>query len=142
MFKKIKEFFRKAWDWVEALWEKHDDMIEQMVAAVLPMVIDVAFRPELSGEEKKKAIVDAIIDNAEVAASTISKSVLNEAIEVAAARYNIQIGQLTAERMDASLDAAVKASRDFANKTLKITGEEAEAVGLNAAVILSNEDVE
>jgi len=141
MFKKIKEFFRKAWDWIEALWEKHDDMIEQMVAAVLPMVIDVAFRADLTGEQKKKAIVDAIVDNAQLAAGVVSHSMLNEAIEVAAARYNIQIGQLTADKMDASLDAALKASRDFANKTLKISGEEAEAVGINAAINLSNEDV-
>jgi hypothetical protein len=141
MFKKIKEFFRKAWDWVEALWDKHDDAIEEMVAAVLPMVIDVAFRSDLKGDEKKKAIVDAIVDNAQVAAHTVSHSLLNEAVEVAAARYNIQIGQLTAAKMDASLDAALKASRDFANKKLQITGQEAEEAGINAAIHLSNEDV-
>lgn len=141
MWKKIKDFFRKAWDWIEALWEKHDDMLEEMVSAVLPMVIDVAFRSDLTGEQKKKAIVDAIVDNAEVAAATVSHSMLNEAIEVAAARYNIQIGKLTADRMDASRDAALKAARDFANKKLKIEGKEAEEAGINAAVTLSNEDV-
>ncbi len=84
MWKKIKEFFEKAWKWIEALWEKHDEVLEEMVSAILPMVIDVAFRNDLSGEEKKKAIVDAIVDNAEGAADTISSSMLNEAIEVAA----------------------------------------------------------
>jgi hypothetical protein len=141
MFKKIKDFFRKAWDWIEALWDKHDEMLEEMVKSVLPMVINVAFRSDLSGEEKKNAIVDAIVDNAEVAAETISKSVLNEAIEVAAARYNIQIGQLTAEKMDAALEAALKASRDFANKKLTITGQEAEEAGIKPVVVLDNEDV-
>lgn len=141
MFKKIKEFFRKAWDWIEALWEKHDETLEQMVSAILPMVIDVAFRSDLSGEQKKKAIVDAIVDNAQVAAHEVSHSLLNEAVEVAAARYNIQIGQLTADKMDASLDAALKASRDFANKQLKISGQEAEEAGVSAALHLSNKDV-
>lgn len=148
MLKKIKDFFRKAWDWIEALWDKHDEMLEEMVAAVLPMVIDVAFRPDLSGDQKKKAIVDAIVDNAHVAVDHVSHSILNEAVEVAAARYNIQIGQLTVDRMQASRDAAVKAARDFANKELKITGTEAEAAGIEPVkpkpedtVVLTNEDV-
>jgi len=142
MFGKIKNFFQKAWEWVEALWEKHDDMIEEMVTAVLPMVIDVAFRTDLSGEQKKKAIVDAIVDNAQVAAANVSHSLLNEAIEVAATRYNIQIGKLTLDKMEASRAAALKAARDFANKKLQIHGKEAEQASVNAAVVLTNADVD
>lgn len=142
MFSKIKNFFQKAWEWVEALWEKHDDMIEEMVTAVLPMVIDTAFRTDLSGEQKKKAIVDAIIDNAQVSAANVSHSLLNEAIEVAATRYNIQIGKLTLDKMEASRAAALKAARDFANKKLQISGKEAEAAGVNAAIVLTNADVD
>jgi hypothetical protein len=138
MWKKITEFFRKAWNWIEALWEKHDEVLEEMVSAVLPMVINVAFRNDLSGEDKKKAIIDAIVDGAEVAAEEISTSMLNEAIEIAANRYNIQIGKLTVEKMDAAKDAALKAGRDFADKKLKITGTEAEEAGVS----LSNADVE
>ena len=130
MWKKLKEYFSKAWKWIEAVWEKHDDMLEEMVSAILPMVIDVTFRNDLSGEEKRKAIVDAIVDNAEVAADKISHSVLNEAVEIAANRYNIQIGKTTVDEMDAALDAAIKASRDFTNKTLKIVGDEAESAGI------------
>ena len=144
MLKKIKEFFRRAWDWIEALWDRHDEMLEEMVKAVLPMVINVAFDKELTGEQKKKAIVDTVVDNAEVAANLISRSVLNEAVEIAAARYNIQIGQLTIERMDAAREAALKAARDFANQKLEITGEEAEDAGIitPTPVTLTNEDVE
>jgi len=138
MWKKITEFFRKAFTWIEAVWEKHDELLEEMVSSVLPMVIDVAFRNDLSGEEKKKAIIDAVVDGAEVAAEEISTSMLNEAIEIAANRYNIQIGKLTVDKMDAARDAAIKASRDFADKKLKITGTEAEEAGVS----LSNADVE
>jgi hypothetical protein len=142
MFGKIKNFFKKAWEWAEALWEKHDEMMEEMVTAVLPMVIDVAFRTDLSGDQKKKAIVDAIIDNAQVSADNVSHSLLNEAVEVAAAKYNIQIGKLTLDKMNASREAALQAARDFANKKLKISGTEAEAAGVNAAVVLTNADVD
>ncbi len=138
MWKKITEFFRKAFTWIEALWEKHDEILEEMVSAVLPMVINVAFRNDLSGEDKKKAIIDAIVDGAEKAADEISTSMLNEAIEIAANRYNIQIGKLTVDKMDAARDAALKASRDFADKKLNITGTEAEEAGVS----LSNADVE
>jgi len=138
MWKKIKEYFEKAWKWIEALWEKHDEVLEEMVSAILPMVIDVAFRNDLSGEQKKKAIVDAIVDNAEVAADKISESMLNEAIEVAANRYNIQIGKLTADKIDGARDATLEAARAFADNKLKITGTEAEEAGIS----LSNADVE
>jgi broad-specificity NMP kinase len=134
MFKKIKVFFENAWKWIQALWDKHDDHLEEMVKSILPMVIDVAFRNDLSGEEKKRAIVDAIIDNAEAEIGEISSSLLNEAVEIAAAKYNIQIGKLTVEKMDASLDAALKAGRDYANNTLKITGEEAETLAATSEV--------
>jgi len=138
MWKKITEFFRKAFTWIEALWEKHDEVLEEMVSAVLPMVINVAFRNDLSGDDKKKAIIDAIVDGAEKAADEISTSMLNEAIEIAANRYNIQIGKLTVDKMDAAREAALKASRDFADKKLKIAGTEAEEAGVS----LSNADVE
>ncbi len=126
MWKKITEFFKRAWSWVEAVWDKHDEALKEMVENLLPMVIDVAFRNDLTGEEKKKAIIDAVVDNAEDAVDQISHSLLNEAIEVAAARYNIQIGKLTVERIDAARDAAIKAGRDFTNGKLKISGNEAE----------------
>jgi len=138
MWKKIKEFFEKAWKWIEALWEKHDEVLEEMVSAILPMVIDVAFRNDLNGEDKKKAIVDAILDNAEGAAGKISTSMLNEAIEVAANRYNIQIGKLTVDKIDGAREAALKAARDFADNKLEIKGTEAEEAGIS----LSNADVE
>lgn len=137
MWKKIKDFFEQAWKWIEALWEKHDEVLQEMVAAILPMVIEVAFRNDLSGEQKKKAIIDAIMDNAEVAADRISTSMLNEAIEVAANRYNIQIGKLTVAKIDAALDATLDAARAFADNKLEIKGDEAEKAGLT----LSNADV-
>jgi hypothetical protein len=134
---KIKSFFSRAWKWIEALWDKHDEYLEEMVEALLPMVIDVAFRNDLSGEQKKKAIVDAVLDGAEVAADRISESMINEAIEVAANRYNIQIGKTTASKIQNAKDAALKAGRDFTDGKLDLTGKEAEEAGIT----LTNEDV-
>lgn len=130
MFDKVKKFFSKAWTWIEALWDKHDEYLEEMVAALLPMVIDVAFRSDLSGTDKRKAIVDAVLDNAQEAASTISSSMLNEAIEVAANRYNIQIGKTTVAKIQNAKSAALQASRAYADGVLKITGTEAEDLGI------------
>lgn len=135
--KGIKAFFSRAWDWIQALWEKHDDQLEKMVTAILPMVIDVSFRTDLTGEQKRKAVVDAILDNAEKEAGTIATSMLNEAIEIAANKYNIQIGKLTVEKIDNAAEAALKAGRDYANNKLKLSGTESESAG----VVLSNEDV-
>lgn len=132
MFKKLREFFEKTWKWIQAVWDKHDEHLEEMVTSLLPMVIDVAFRNDLSGEEKKRAIVDAVIDNAEEAAADISEGLLNEAIEIAANKYNIQIGKTTVDKMDAARDAALKAGRDFADKKLKIKGTEAEDAGISS----------
>lgn len=132
MFKRIKAFFENAWKWIQAVWDKHDEHLEEMVSALLPMVIDVAFRNDLSGEEKKKAILDAVIDNAKAEAAEISTGLLNEAIEIAANKYNIQIGKTTVAKMDAALDAALKAGEDFANKTLKLEGNEAENAGISS----------
>lgn len=131
MWKKIKEFFENAWKWVEALWEKHDEALKDIVSAVLPMVIDITFRNDLSGEEKKNTIIDTIVDNAEGLADNISRSILNEAVEIAVNRYNIQIGKLTIENIDAAREAALKTARDFANHTLDITGTEAEDADIN-----------
>ena len=130
MFDKLRAFFAKAWEWIQALWDKHDDHIQEMVSALLPMVIDVAFRNDLSGTEKRQAILDAVIDNAEAEVAHISTGLLNEAIEIAANKYNIQIGKTTVSSMDAALDAALKASRDFANDKLALTGVEAETAGI------------
>ncbi len=130
MFKKIREFFKKTWSWIEAVWDKHDEHLEEMVAGILPLVIMVAFRNDLSGEEKRKVILDTVIDNAEAEAAHISSGLINEAIEIAANKYNIQIGKTTVDSMDAALDATIKAGRDFANKTLKISGDEAQEQGL------------
>ena len=138
MFEKLKAFFANAWKWIQAMWEKHDQELEKMVTAVLPMVISVAFRPDLDGESKRKVILDAIVDNAETTAKTMATSMINEAIEIAANRYNIQIGKLTKEHIDAAKDAALKASRDFANDKLDLSGDEADKLG----VILSNDNLE
>jgi len=137
MWKKIKEFFDGAWKWIQALWDKHDEMLAEMVAAIIPMVIAVAFRNDLTGEEKKNAIIKAILDNADDTADAISTSMLNEAIEIAANRYNINIGKLTVDKMEGAREAALKASRAFAERKLKLAAE-AEA---KADVTLSNDDV-
>ncbi len=134
MFKQLRDFFERAWKWIQALWDKHDDQLEEMVQAMLPMVINVAFRDDLSGEEKKKTIIDAVVDNAEVASNKIATSMLNEAVEIAANKYNIQIGKLTKEKMDKALDAALKAGRDFANDKLHLAGDEAENAGLKVTI--------
>jgi len=139
MWKKIREFFEGTWKWIQAAWDRHDEVLSEMVTAIIPMVIDVAFRNDLSGEEKREAIVRAILDNAENTAEEISTAMLNEAIEVAAARYNIQIGKLTVERMEGAREAALKASRDFAERKLKLAAEgEADT---EAKVTLTNDDV-
>lgn len=131
MWKKIKAIFSKAWSWIEALWEKHDDDLKEMVVAVLPMVIDMAFRNDLSGEEKKKAIVDAVIDAGEVGAEHMAISMVNEAVEIAANRYNIQIGKLTTEKIDNALNATLEASRRHVNRAAGIKGDEAENAGIS-----------
>lgn len=133
-FDKLKEWFEGAWKWVVALWDKHDDALGDMVQAVLPMVIEVAFRPDLSGEQKKKAIVDAVLDSAGEYADGVSKAMLNEAIEIAANKYHIQIGKLTLEKIDMSRTAALAAGREFANGQLKLKGTEAEEAGVKVEV--------
>jgi hypothetical protein len=142
MWKKIREFFEGAWKWVQAVWDRHDEVLIEMVTAVLPMVIEMAFRNDLSGEEKKDAIIKAILDNADTAADTISTSMLNEAIEVAANRYNINIGKLTVEQMEASREAALKAARDFAERKLKIAAEAEAKAEVEGGATLNNDDVE
>ncbi len=142
MFKKLREFFERAWKWIQALWDKHDEQLEEMVQALLPMVINVAFRSDLTGEEKRNIIVDAVVDNAEVVGDHIATSMLNEAVEIAVNKYNIQIGTLTKEKMDKALDAALKAGRDYADKTLKLDGDEAENAGIRVDVSLSDEDLD
>ncbi len=128
----IKNFFAKAFKWISALWDKHDDHLAEMVANILPMVIEVTFeRHELSGEEKRKAILDAILDGAEKESRLIATSMINEAIEVAVNRYNIQLGRITADKMDNTVDAVAKAARDFANGTLRLDGTEAEDAGID-----------
>lgn len=130
VFDKLKAWLAGAWKWIEALWEKHDEALGDMAQAVLPMVINVAFRSDLSGEQKKKAIVDAVLDSAGQYADGVSKSMLNEAIEIAANKYNIQIGKLTADKIDMSRSAALAAAREFANGELKLKGVEAEEAGV------------
>ncbi len=137
MWDKIKDFFKKAWEWIKAMWEKHDDALAEMVAAILPMVISMAFRSDLTGDQKKKAIVDGILDNAVLTADKISTSMLNEAVEIAANRYKIQIGTLTKEKIDAAKDAALAAGQAFANDKLNLTGTEAE----DAGIVVNNADV-
>ncbi len=139
MFEKIAKFFSKAWKWIQALWDKHDEHLEEMVRSILPMVIEVTFRSDLDGEQKKKAIIDAIIDNADAEIAEISHSLLNEAVEIAVNRYNIQIGKTTVENMDASLVATQKAARDYTNNALKIAGTEAEDAGIGTSTVVDVE---
>jgi len=128
----IKSFFAKAFKWVSALWDKHDDHLMEMVSNILPMVIEVTFeRNDLSGDEKRKAILDAVLDGAEKEGRHIATSMINEAIEVAANRYNIQLGRITADKMDNAVDAVAKAARDFADGTLRLDGTEAEDAGID-----------
>lgn len=134
VFENLKIWFANAWKWIEALWDKHDEALGDMVQAVLPMVISVTFRADLTGEQKKKAIVDAVLDSAGQYADLVSKSMLNEAIEIAANKYNIQIGKLTADKIDTSRSAALAAAREFANGQLKLKGTEAEEAGVKLEV--------
>ena len=122
-------WFASVWQWITGLWGQHDANLEQMVEAVLPMVIDIALRPDLSGEEKRKVIVDRIVDNVEAGGTAVAASLLNEAVEIAANKYNIQIGKITKDSLDASLAAALKAARDFANGHLNLSGDESENAG-------------
>jgi hypothetical protein len=138
MFEQVKEFFENAWKFIQALWKKHDEQIGTIVSAILPLVIGMAVRYDLSGEEKRKAILDAILDNAELDVTKISTSVLNEAIEIAVNRYNIQIGQLTKDELDNALTAALKAARDYADGKLSLGGSEAEAAGVTLGETLSD----
>ncbi len=132
MLESIKNFFAKAFKWVVALWDKHDDHLQEMVANILPMIIEVTFeRTDLSGDEKRKAIIDAILDGAEKEGRHIATSMINEAVEIAANRYNIQLGRITADKMDNAVDAVAKAARDFADGTLRLDGTEAEDAGLD-----------
>ena len=132
MLESIKNFFAKAFKWVVALWDKHDDHLMEMVENILPMVIEVTFeRNDLSGDEKRKAIVDAILDGAEKEGRHIATSMINEAVEIAANRYNIQLGRITIAKMDNAVDAVAKAARDFADGTLRLDGTEAEDAGLD-----------
>jgi len=130
----IKDFFEKAWKWIVALWDKHDEYLLDIVEAILPMVIDLAFRNDLTGNEKRKAIVDMIMDNAEQAVGGISASMLNEAVEIAVNRYNIQIGKTTIENIDNARAAALKAGRDYADDKLSISGTEAEDAGIKPVI--------
>lgn len=133
----IKNFFERAWKWVQALFDKYDDEIQKMGEALLPLVVDVAFRPELSGADKKKIVADAVLDAAEKLGKNVSASMINEAIEVAANRYNIQIGKTTKDNMDATMTAVLEAARKHADGALKLTGKEAD----DAGVVLSNQSL-
>jgi hypothetical protein len=137
MWNEVKDFFEGAWKWIQACWDRHDEVLVEMVSALLPLVIEMAFRSDLSGEEKKAAIVKAVLDNAEEAGDVISTSMLNEAIEVAANRYNINVGKLTVDKMEGAREAALKASRDFAERKLKLAAGEGETEG----TVLGNDDV-
>ncbi len=142
MLEAIKKYFSRAWDWIKALWDKHDDHLLEMVKNILPMVIDVTFnRRELAGDEKRKLILDAVLDGAEKEGKHIAISMVNEAIEIAVNRYGIQLGIVTVSKMDNAVDAVAKAARNFANGTLDLSGTEAEDAGVDIGPDLS-EDVE
>ena len=141
MFNKLKEYWQSIWNWIQALWEKHDEQLEEMVGALLPLIAEVALRSDLSGEQKRKAVVDAVLDSAEGNAEAIALSMVNEAVEVAANRYNIQLGKLTVDQMDKATKAAIKAGRDYADKRLDLSGNEAESAGVALPRTLSNGDL-
>lgn len=142
MFKKIRSFFKKAWEWIEALWDKHDEQLEEMVQAILPMVIDVAFRNDLSGDEKRKLIVNTVVENAKDTAEDMAVSMINEAIEIAANKYNIQIGKLTNLDMDAAKAAVLKAAADYATKKLLLGDQEAGPAAAGVSDVLTNADLD
>lgn len=142
MFSKLKEYWDKVWSWIQALWAKHDEQLEEMVSALLPIVANLALRSDLSGEQKRKAVLDAVLDNAEVAADQIAASMINEAVEVAANRYNIQLGRLTVEKMDNATKAVIKAGRDYADGALDLSGKEADDAGITLPRTLNNGDLE
>lgn len=122
MLKNIQEFFDKAWDWIKALWKKHDEALEGMVKSVLPMVISLAQRSDLTGEEKKKLILEAVVSKAGESANLVAKSMVNEAVEIAVNRYGIQVGTLTKEKIDTTIDSVLKAGQEFVNGKLQLDG--------------------
>jgi hypothetical protein len=127
---KLQDWLGSAWKWITALWAKHDEDVLDMAQAIMPIVINMAFRTDLTGEQKKKAVVDAVLDNAGALAAAASSSMINEAVEIALNKYNIQIGKTTIEKIDAARNVVLKAGRDYANGKLKITGDEAEKAGI------------
>jgi len=141
MFAKLQEYWEKVWNWIKALWEKHDEQLEVMVSGLLPLIARMAMRSDLTGEEKRKIVVDAVLDAVEGTADDIAVSMINEAVEVAANRYNIQLGTLTVERMDAAANAVIQAARDFSDGKLNLDGDEAEKVDAVLPRTLSNEDL-
>jgi hypothetical protein len=132
MLEKIQKFFARAFEWIRALWDKHDDHLVEMVTNILPMVIELTFsRQDLSGDQKRKVILDAVLDGAEKEGKHIATSMINEAIEVAVNRYNIQLGTVTLSKIDNAVDAVTKASREFADGKLDLSGTEAEDAGID-----------
>lgn len=123
MLKNIEDFFSKAWDWIKALWKKHDEALEDMVKAVLPMVINLAQRTDLTGEQKKDLILKAVVTKADEAANLVAKSMVNEAVEIAVNRYNIQVGVLTKEKIDTTIDSVLKAGREYVTGKLALEEE-------------------
>ena len=74
------------------------------------MVIEVTFkRTDLSGSDKRKVILDAILDASEKEGRHIATSMINEAVEIAVNRYNIQLGIITPEKMENVRNSRTKA---------------------------------
>ena len=124
--------FSKVWGWFKSIWQKHDSQVAAMAKALLPLVVAVARRSDLTGEQKRRAVLDAVLDSGEVVAEEIATSVLNEALEVAANRYKIEIGALTPEKIDKTAKSVVAAGRALADKQFDLQGDEAEEAGLSA----------
>jgi len=116
---------QNALQWIQALWTKHDDEVGKMVEAVLPIVIDVATRPDLSGSEKRDAVVDIVVGTATggLGINGFATSLLNEAIEIAVNKYNIQTGEITKDNMDITLAAIIKAGAAYATNLLGVDGD-------------------
>jgi len=134
----ITTLLEGAWSWVKALWAKYDVDVEKMAEHLLPIVISVAQRTDLTGPQKRDAILAAVLDSATTTATSISQSMVNQAIEVATNKYNIQVGKTTVDQMDATLSAVMEAARKHAAGALNLPSTQATQAN---ATTLSNQSL-
>jgi len=120
----IKEFFARAWAWVTAVSDKYDIEVEKVAEYLLPLVVEIANKKELSGDEKRKLVLDTIITDTVAASKNISLSMVNHAIEVATNKLNIQLGKTTVEQIDNTVTAIIDAAAKHAKGASIKPGEE------------------